>query len=181
MTYLLLSTLAYLFTLSCSSQFRMVRAKNVTPSGEEMTRTLLAPSYRSRARPSILSSKRAGRKVAWTEPHVQRHQQQQIRLRRETSSRFLLIRLPIEFVASRLGLAPLLPHSFRHSLHSTSHFASSCRSRAIHHTRYVHHLHHSNFYCSSSRFRSPIPPPRFRERDEIDVRPLAADPCLLDL
>ena len=35
MTYLLLSTLAYLFTPSCSSQFRMVRTKNVTPSGGE--------------------------------------------------------------------------------------------------------------------------------------------------
>jgi hypothetical protein len=27
----------------------------------------------------------------------------------------------------------------------------------------------------------PIPPPRFRERDKTEVRPLAADPCLLDL
>jgi hypothetical protein len=29
----MLSTLAYLFTLPCSSQVRMVRTKNVTPSG----------------------------------------------------------------------------------------------------------------------------------------------------
>jgi hypothetical protein len=28
---------------------------------------------------------------------------------------------------------------------------------------------------------SPIHPPRFRERDETEVRPLATDPCLLDL
>ena len=44
--------------------------------GEETMRTLLAPSDRSKARQSILSSKRAGRKGVWTEPHVQHLQRQ---------------------------------------------------------------------------------------------------------
>jgi hypothetical protein len=30
-------------------------------------------------------------------------------------------------------------------------------------------------------FAPPIPPPRFREHDKTEVRPLATDPCLLDL
>jgi hypothetical protein len=107
-TYLLLSTLANIISLSCSSQLRMVRTKNVTPSGEEMTRTLLAPSNRSRARLSILSSKRAERRGVWTEPLVQLLQQQQIRLSREGSWGSPLIRSSTEFVASRLGLAPPL-------------------------------------------------------------------------
>jgi hypothetical protein len=144
-------------------------------------RTLLAPSDRSKARQSILSSRRAGRRDVWTEPHVQhvQRQKQQIRLSGEANSKFLLIRLPIGFVTSRLDLAPLRPHSFRHSLHSTSHFAS--RSRAIHHARCVHHLHHSSFHCPASASTPPIPPPRFRERDETEVRPLDAGLYLLDL
>jgi hypothetical protein len=78
-------------------------------------------------------------------------------------------------------LRPL--YTLRHSFYSTSHFTSSCRSRAIHHFCHTHHLHHSNFHCSTSRshFCSASPPPRFREHDEFEVRPLAADPRLLDL
>jgi hypothetical protein len=128
--------------------------------GEETTRTLLAPSGRSNGRQSILSSRSEERIYVWTEPLVQhlQRQQQQTRLRGEARCRFHLIRLHIEFVASCLGLAPLLPHSFRHSFHSTSHVASSGHSRVLLHFRYAHHLHHSSFHCSRScsRFRSAL-------------------------
>jgi hypothetical protein len=145
-----------------------------------MTRTLLAPSDMSRARPSILSSKRAGRRVAWTEPHVQR-QQQQIRLRRETNSGFLLIRLPIEFVASRLGLAPLLPTPSATvstppptSLALVAHEPSTTPAMSTTSTT-------PTSIAPAPVSTPPIPPPRFRERDETNVRPLVADLRLLDL
>jgi hypothetical protein len=82
-------------------------------------------------------------------------------------------------------VSTLLLRSFytRHCYHSTSHFARSSRSWAIHHFSHTYHLHHSRFHCSSSRshLAPPIPPARFREWDETEVRPLAADPRLIDL
>ena len=75
-----------------------------------MTRTLLAPSDTSRARLSTLSSKRAERRDIWTEPLVQRlQQQQQIRQSGEVSCGYLLIRLPSKSVVSRLGVTPPYP------------------------------------------------------------------------
>jgi hypothetical protein len=44
-----------------------VRTKNVSAPGEETTRTLLAPSGRSRGRPSIWSSRKAARSGVWIE------------------------------------------------------------------------------------------------------------------
>jgi hypothetical protein len=79
--------------------------------GEETTRTLLAPSGRSRGIWFTLSSRRAERSAIWTEllmQHLQR-QQQQSRQSVEDSCRSPLIKLPTKFVASYLGLAPLLP------------------------------------------------------------------------
>jgi hypothetical protein len=78
-----------------------------------MTRTLLDPLGRSRGRQCIWSSRKAARSGVWTEQPKQQYQQQQplSRQSEELSYRFLPIRLPIEFVASLLVLAPpLLPH-----------------------------------------------------------------------
>jgi hypothetical protein len=77
-----------------------------------MTRILLAPSGRSRERPCIWSSRKAARSGVWTEQPEQRQPQQQplSRQSKELSCRFLLIRLPTEFVVTPLVLAPpLLP------------------------------------------------------------------------
>jgi hypothetical protein len=75
-----------------------------------MTRILLAPSDRSRERLFIWSSRKATRSGVWTEQPEQRQQQPLSRQGKELSCRFLQIRLPIEFVASPLVLAPpLLP------------------------------------------------------------------------
>jgi hypothetical protein len=55
--------------------------------GEEMTRTLLTPSDRIRARQYTLSNKGARRRGGWIEPPVQQlpQQQRQIRQSREVS------------------------------------------------------------------------------------------------
>jgi hypothetical protein len=75
-----------------------------------MTRILLAPSGRSRKRPCIWSSRKAARSGVWIEQPEQRQQQPPLsRQSKELSCRFLPIRLPIEFIASPLVLAPLLP------------------------------------------------------------------------
>ena len=141
-----------------------------------MTRTLLSPLGRSRGRLFIWSSRKAARSGVWTEQPEQRQQQQSLsRQSKELSCRFLPIRLLTEFVALPLGLAPPhLPLPPLLPLHLPLHYAR--HSCVIHHLSHTYHLHYSSFHYSFRSLSAPPIPSRFRERDETEVRPLAADP-----
>jgi hypothetical protein len=88
-------------------------------------------------------------------------------------------------VQAELGDQPQTPSDqIAYRFHSTTHSACSRHPCcAIHHHSHTRYLHYASFHCSSSRSASapPVPPPRFWERDETEVRPLAADPRLFDL
>jgi hypothetical protein len=131
----------------------MVRTKNITPSGggddedpprpfrQVKGKTVYLEQQEGREKRRLDRAARAALVAAATADQAEQGGQLRI------SSNQIAYRV-------RCLAPPLLTHSFRPSLHSTSHFVSSCRSRAVHHTHFVDHLHHSSFHCSRSRLRS---------------------------
>jgi hypothetical protein len=142
------------FLLSCSSQFGMVRTKNITPSGGGDDEDPPHP-FRQVKGKTIYLNQQEGKKKRRLDRAARAALAAATIDQAEQGGQLRISSYQIAFRVRRLVSRTLLHcslHSFRPSLHSTSHFASSCRSRAIHHSYYFHHLHHSCFHCS--RFRS---------------------------
>jgi hypothetical protein len=143
-----------------------------------MTRILLNPSGRSRERPFIWSSRKAARSGVWTEQPEQRQQQPLSRQSKELSCRFLPVRLPIEFVALPLVLAPTTPITTTTPPPTLPAPITPAPSTtlAIPTTSTT-----PTSTAPPPASAPPIPPARFRKRDETEVRPLVVDPRLFDL
>jgi hypothetical protein len=79
----------------------------------------------------------------------------------EQAERGAQLQIPSDQIAYRVRRLASRPRSYHshHCYHSTTHFACSRHSCAIHHLSHTHHLHYSIFHCSSSRspFRSSYP------------------------
>jgi hypothetical protein len=138
-------------------------------------RTLLAPLGRSRERPCIWSSRKAARSDVWTEQPEQR-QQPLSRQSKEISCIFLQIRLPIEFVVMPLVLAPTTP-----STATTPPPTLPAPVTPVPSTTSAIPTTSTTPASTAPASAPPIPPARFREHDETEVRPLAVDHRLFDL
>jgi hypothetical protein len=181
--YLLLSTLAYLFTLSCSSQFRTVRTKNVTPSrgGDDKDpprpfrqvkgKTVYLEQQEGRKKRRLDRAARAALAAVAAADQAEQGSQLQISSDQTASS--------CRCLASR-------PRS------STAHPTLSATVSTPNHTSPAPVAHEpfttpavsttsTTLASSAPAPAPPIPPPRFRECDKTEVPPLAADPHLLDL
>jgi hypothetical protein len=145
-------------------------------------RILVVPSGRSRARQFTWSSRKAARSDVRTEQPVQWQQQQPLRRPSlEISCRLRQIRSHTVFVVSPPGLAPpltpLLPlHHSPCLLPSPPVAPSTTTTIPATSTTPA-----STAPPPAPALAPPVPPPRFRERDETEVQPLAADPRLFDL
>jgi hypothetical protein len=147
-------------------------------------RTLLAPSGMSKGRQPILSSRRAERRDVWTEPlvqHLQRQQQQA-----ERGGQLQISSDQIAYRVRRLASWPRSTASLTPSATVSTPPPTSPAPIALEPSTTSVVPTTSTTLASTTPApappsASPIPPPRFRERDETEVKPPAADPHLLDL
>jgi hypothetical protein len=180
--YLLLYSLAYLFSLSCSSQFRIVRTKNVTPSGGGDDQDPPRP-FRQVKGKTVYLEQQGGKKKRRLDrvTHAaitavdQAEQGGQLHISSDQIV-FRVRRLGSQTRSSTARSTPSNPVStppptlpVPAALEPSTTPASTTTSTTLATT------------ALAPASAPPIPPPRFRERDETEVRPLAANPCLLDL